>query len=450
MISVWPKVKLHTLYNGLYDGPHATPKESDIGAIFLGIKNVTEDGRLDLSEIRYIAEEDFGKWTKRVVPRKDDIVFSYEATLHRYAKIPENFRGCLGRRMALIRANKSVVNIDYLFNYFLGPIWRAEVEKYILSGATVDRIPLTNVPNFEVSLPPLEIQNKIAAILSAYDDIIENNLHRIKLLEEMAQITYEEWFVRMKFPGYENATIDSETDLPEGWLKQDLNSNISIKHGYAYKGEYFTELETNRVLLTPGNFKIGGGLKLDKVKYYDDQAESPKDYVLSRHDLLVTMTDLSKMADTLGYPLLVPSSDAKVFLHNQRLGKIQPVGQDCFPKYFYYMLFKDQNYRGFVIGSSSGATVKHTSPSRILAFKPKLPPLDGDLIAQFDAFAKPILEVIDNLSHKNELLSEAHDILLPRLMTGMIEVDKVELPEALLSRIETNNQAQATEASIAT
>ncbi|EKO3548521.1 restriction endonuclease subunit S [Vibrio fluvialis] len=439
MIPVWPKVKLKTLYLGLYDGPHATPKESDTGAIFLGIKNVTEDGRLDLTEIRHIAEEDLGKWTKRVTPKKDDIVFSYEATLHRYARIPNEFRGCLGRRMALIRADKKKVNIDFLFSYFLSPLWRAEVERHILSGATVDRIPLTNVPDFELFLPPLEAQNKIAAILSAYDELIENNLERIKLLEEMAQITYEEWFVRMKFPGHEEIEIDSNTGLPQEWKEQDLNTSISIKHGYAYKGEFFCADQTNRVLLTPGNFRIGGGIKLDKVKYYDESAESPRDYLLKQHDLLVTMTDLSKKADTLGFPLLVPSSDTRTYLHNQRLGKVLPVGGLGFPKYFYYMLFKDEGYRAFVVGSATGATVKHSSPSKILAYKPKLPPLDGELIFKFNDLIGPIFETIDLLMKESELLKEARDILLPRLMTGIIDIEKVELPEALLERINKQN-----------
>lgn len=78
---------------GIYDGPHATPKEADDGPIFLGIKNVTPQGALDFSDIRYISEADYPKWTKRVVPQEDDIVFSYEATLHRYAIIPKGFRG---------------------------------------------------------------------------------------------------------------------------------------------------------------------------------------------------------------------------------------------------------------------------------------------------------------------------------------------------------------------
>lgn len=91
---------------GIYDGPHATPPESTEGPIFLSIDNVTDEGRLDLSKVKLISERDFPKWTRRVTPKKDDIVFSYEATLHRYAILPDGFRGCLGRRMALVRPNQ--------------------------------------------------------------------------------------------------------------------------------------------------------------------------------------------------------------------------------------------------------------------------------------------------------------------------------------------------------
>jgi type I restriction enzyme, S subunit len=85
------RVPIESLYLGLFDGPHATPKQSADGPIFLGIGNLTEDGSLDLTDIRHIAEEDFGTWTKRVVPQAGDIVFTYEATLNRYAIIPQGF-----------------------------------------------------------------------------------------------------------------------------------------------------------------------------------------------------------------------------------------------------------------------------------------------------------------------------------------------------------------------
>ena len=146
---------------GIYDGPHATPKETNEGPIFLGIQNVSSWGTLDFSEIRHISEQDYPKWTRRIVPQENDIVFSYEATLHRYALIPKNFYGCLGRRMALIRPNPDRVHPRFLHYYFLTPVWRAVVESNIISGATVDRIPLIRFPDFEVCLPKIIEQKRL-------------------------------------------------------------------------------------------------------------------------------------------------------------------------------------------------------------------------------------------------------------------------------------------------
>lgn len=147
---------------GIYDGPHATPAESPDGAVFLGIRNTTENGRLDMSEIRHVAERDLPKWTKRVTPSPGDVVLTYEATLHRYAIIPEGFRGCLGRRVALIRPNPRMVDGRYLLYYFLSRRWRAVVDSYVITGATVDRIPIEKLPDFPVVLPDLPVQQRMA------------------------------------------------------------------------------------------------------------------------------------------------------------------------------------------------------------------------------------------------------------------------------------------------
>lgn len=215
---------------GIFDGPHATPKESEEGPIFLGIGNVTRDGRLDLSEIRHVSEQEFPSWTRRVTPQRDDVVFSYEATLHRYARIPENFRGCLGRRMALVRVDRTKVDPRFLLYYFLSPQWRRVIEGNVISGATVDRIPIKRFPSFPVSIPRLEQQKEISDILDAYDSLIENNRRRIRLLEQASRLIYQEWFVRFRFPGHEHTRISN--GAPEGWQIRALGDILTLKRGY--------------------------------------------------------------------------------------------------------------------------------------------------------------------------------------------------------------------------
>ncbi|HJH79487.1 MAG TPA: restriction endonuclease subunit S [Clostridiales bacterium] len=224
----WNKVPIKTICKGIYDGPHATPPESSSGAVFLGIPNFI-NGQLDLSNIRYISEQDLPKWTKRVTPQPNDIVFSYEATLNLYAIIPKGFWGCLGRRMALIRVDEKKADYKFLYYHFYSTAWRSVIQEHTVTGATVDRIPLVSFPNFLVELPDLPTQRRIASILSAYDDLIENNRRQIKLLEEAAQRLYREWFVELRFPGHESVKVVD--GVPEGWMKVCLKDICETKTG---------------------------------------------------------------------------------------------------------------------------------------------------------------------------------------------------------------------------
>jgi type I restriction enzyme S subunit len=110
-------------------------------------------------------------------------------------------------------------------------------------------------------------------------------------------------------------------------------------------------------------------------------------------DLILTMTDLSQMGDTLGFPAFVPTLDGRSFLHNQRVGKVVPEGQ-FFPKHFLYCLFCDDRYRYHVVGAATGTSVKHTSPNRILSYITTLPSC-GELIASFEALVGPLFQQIN-------------------------------------------------------
>ena len=171
----WKIVEIKDICTGIYEGPHATPKESQTGGVYLGIPAICADGHINFINAKRIAEEDLPLWTKRVTPQEDDIVFTNEATLNLYAIIPAGFHGCLGRRLGLIRLNKELVNVKYLFYYFFSPEWRETISRNKVSGATVERILMTKFPHFPVKLPPIHIQNKIATILSSIDDKIALN-----------------------------------------------------------------------------------------------------------------------------------------------------------------------------------------------------------------------------------------------------------------------------------
>ena len=177
----------------------------------------------------------------------------------------------------------------------------------------------------------------------------------------------------------------------EEWKKCKIGDVVDIKHGFAFKGEFFSEEPTNNILLTPGNFRIGGGFKADKFKYYN--SDFPKEYILKPSDIIVTMTDLSKDGDTLGYSAIVPDYGQKKLLHNQRLGLLQ-FKRDDFDKMFMYWLMRTKPYQTFIVNSASGSTVKHTSPSRIKEFEFNYP----DIKTQHR-----IAEILSALDDKIEL-----------------------------------------------
>lgn len=371
---------------GFYDGPHATPKEASEGPIFLGIKNVTPEGRLDFSQIRHVSDDEFAKWTKRVTPQKDDIVFTYEATLHRYALIPEGFHGCLGRRMALMRPDTSKVYPRFLHYYCLSSAWRAEAEASVLSGATVDRIPLTKVPSFKVNFPDLTTQERIAAILSAYDDLIENNRRRIALLERAARLLYREWFVHFRFPGHETAKfVDG---LPEEWeIKQvkDLLLRLKAKpkirkDEYEQKGLY--------PCVDQGQSFVGG---------YTDKHEA-----IYRDELpLIVFGDHTRSLKYVDFPF-ARGADGTQIIHsnNDRLSQPQ----------FYFALIN--------VDLSNYAYARHFKFLK-----------DQEIIVPDEAIGLKFTEIVEksfaqikNLRGQIEQLTAARDLLLPRLMDGRIPV----------------------------
>lgn len=201
-----------------------------------------------------------------------------------------------------------------------------------------------------------------------------------------------------------------------------LSNFIKVKHGYAFKGDFITTEENNHVLVTPGNFNIGGGFKEQKCKYYT--GDIPSDYILSARDLIVTMTDLSKDGDTLGYGAFVPYSNERVYLHNQRIGLVKLLNDRLNIDYIYWYL-RSYEYHSRIVGSASGSTVKHTSPDRIC--EQLIPIPDDILIKQFSDILFKCNSIIMLNNEENHRLEKVRNTLLPKLMSGEIDVSEVRI-----------------------
>ena len=416
----WQIKTIDDIHRGFFDGPHATPTPSDDGPIFLGIKNITDSGHLDLSDIKHISESEYPKWTKRVTPKFGDIVFTYEATLNRYAIIPRGFRGCLGRRIALIRPNKNVIDTKYLFYYFFGNEWRRIVSENTISGATVDRIPLIKFPSFPILVPPLPTQKKIAAVLSAYDDLIENNARRIALLERMSEELYKEWFVRMRFPGHEKTRFVK--GIPEGWLSDNLKLGditvvVDCEHKTApIQDEGIPSIRTPNV--GKGYLQLDGVRRVSEETYHKWTRRAKPEYP----DLI-----LAREAP-VGNVALLPKG-LKVCL-GQRTVLIRPDTNLISPEFLNFLL---NSMNAYLVLLSTGATVGHLNVDDIRKLKlPFLPPLS--LQNQFSTILEKTNSLIYNVTNKNQLLRQTRDRLLTRLISGKLSVEDrdIAFPRSML------------------
>ena len=262
----WKKVPLGNLVE-IYDGPHATPKKTPNGPVFLGISNLAS-GRLDLKQTERLSEVDYLRWTRRVTPTPNDIVFSYETRLGEAAIIPRGLRACLGRRMGLLRPRDGAVDARFLLYAFLGEGFQNTLRSRTVHGSTVDRIPLTEMAEFPIYVPQaITEQRAIAHILGTLDDKIELNRRMNATLEAMARALFKSWFVdfdpvRAKMEGRDTGLPKDIADLfparlvrselgeiPEGWtvgtlgeISEVIDCLHSKKPGRMAKGKPLLQL----------------------------------------------------------------------------------------------------------------------------------------------------------------------------------------------------------------
>lgn len=261
-----------------------------------------------------------------------------------------------------------------------------------------------------MDFPEINTQRKIATILSAYDDLIENNLKRIQLLEEKAQLTYEEWFVRMKFPGYETTPIHEETGLPEGWEKKKLVECCQLTMGQSPKSEFYNDK--------------GKGLPFH---------QGVKDYGFRFPINSSWSTQGNRVAEekSILFSVRAPVGRLNVAIEKIILGRGLAAinhnkGWNSFLLYQLQKIFFEDNLMG------GGAIFSSVTKKDVQGIK--LIHATDKITKKFNDFATDIDDSIKNLTKQNHLLKEARDLLLPRLMTGMIDVDAIEhLTTALLS-----------------
>jgi len=280
----------------------------------------------------------------------------------------------------------------------------------------------SNFCAIKLNVPPLNAQRIIASILSGYDGLIENNLKRIKLLEEKAQLTYEEWFVKMRFPGFETAKFDTVTGLPEGWEKKTIGDICKASGGgtpsralddYWIDGDITwyspTDLsKANSLCVLDSSQKITElGLKKSSAR------------------LLDTNSFMMTSRATIGLFALIN----KPFTTNQGFINVTPINEFEKEYLLYNFKYRVEEFKGH----ATGATFPELSKSKFNALD-IIWPLEF-FLKQFNKITSVLHTQLFNLTEQNRLLKEARDILLPRLMSGMIDVDT--LSKQVVEEMET-------------
>ncbi|MFO7996425.1 MAG: restriction endonuclease subunit S [Dehalococcoidia bacterium] len=283
------------------------------------------------------------------------------------------------------------------------------------AGTGVPTLNRNHLDNVEIAVHDPNDQRKIAAILSAYDNLIENNTHRIKILEEMAQMIYREWFVNFRFPGHEKARmVESELRLiPDGWEVGTLNELVRIVSGFAFSSKEYV-VNGKYAIVTIKNIQDGVFMSDCNSRVDSVPPSMPEHCRLHTGDILLSLTG------NVGRTCLFYGEQ---HLLNQRVAKILP--REGIGKSFVYFTFRQDSLRRRLEMISTGVAQQNLSPINLGNLELILPPkhLLTDFCRTFDVFVEHILLLLIHTAN----LRQTRDLLLPRLISGEIDVENLDI-----------------------
>ncbi|MCK9440739.1 MAG: restriction endonuclease subunit S [Methanothrix sp.] len=334
-----------------------------------------------MNEFVYVSDSKVRKDLSSNLAKPGDLVFTQRGTLGQVAVIPDEGLSdsyVVSQSQMKLTVDGTKADRFFLYYYFSS---REAIERItnFVSSSGVPHINLTTLRSFEVPVPPLDIQKKIAAILSAYDDLIENNRRRIQLLEQAAQLLYREWFVRLRFPGHEHVRI--KDGVPEGWEKKPLGDLLTLQRGF--------DLPAN------------------------DREEGPYPIYAS-----TGINGFHKVAKVVG-PGVVTGRSGSLGTVMYVPGDFWPLNTALWVKEFKRVspLFALHLLSGMKLeqynGGAAVPTLNRNDVHRVETLCPS-----RNIMRLFDDCINPLYLQIETLERSIKLLAQARDLLLPRLMNG--------------------------------
>ncbi|MCR4328480.1 MAG: restriction endonuclease subunit S [Patescibacteria group bacterium] len=355
---------------------------------------------------RFIDEKTFHDFIRKYLKEKDVLVTLVGNGFGNVALAPKK-KSVIIQNTIGIRCGKGCLNEFLYYFLFFNKNKITELDR----GAAQPSVKVSDLLNIELSLPPIQVQESIVNHLSPYDDLIENNTRRIKILELMMQVIYTEWFVNYRFPNHEKIKmVDSGTEfgkIPEGWKICNLESILDIKSGHAFKGKDYVTTGLYRIITIKN---IHDGKFISDFNYIAEIPPKMPDHCrLNDGDILLSLTgNVGRVCIVYGENLLL----------NQRVGKIVP--KDAVYKSFVYSLFRSESFKKKLELLSNGVAQQNLSPVQTLNLKMVLPPIS--LVTEYENLVSALIDLGLNLNKQMDSLSNSKDALLSKLVTGNINI----------------------------
>lgn len=377
------KYKLSECCLSISDGDHLPPPKVDAGIPFITISDIDSSNRLNLDVKQFVPEEYYHNLKDIRKAQRNDILYSVVGSFGIPVIIKGNDRFAFQRHIAILRPDPTKVIPDYLFYIMKTYEFYMQADSVAI-GAAQRTISLTSLRNMTVELPSMDVQKKIASTLSRYDSLIDNYQKQIKLLEEAAQRLYKEWFVNLRFPGHESTKIVD--GVPEGWEKKKLGSIAPILTGK--KDANYGTLDGNYPFFTCSQEPI-------KAPSYSFDAEAV--LLAGNGDFNVKLYRGRFEAYQRTYVLIPSNADLLYVLYNSVAKNMVKLAN-----------------------GASGSTIKFLTKRMIENIDVLVP--TNTILNEYNSLRRKIQQDLENIKSQLRLLTESRDRLLPKLLSGEIEV----------------------------
>lgn len=430
--NIWPEKTLDEVCLKITDGAHHSPKSVDVGLPMASVKDLTRFG-LNLDTARRISTEDYQQLVRQgCQPLRGDVLIAKDGAtaLDTVCEIRTAVEAVLLSSVAILRPDPAEVTPSFLRYFLDSPTTRSSMKTAFTTGAAIPRVVLKDFKRATIKVPPLPTQRRIASILSAYDDLIENNTRRIAILEEMARNIYEEWFVRFRFPGHEQVKmVESELGaIPEGWRHHPLGDLLDHHIGggwgeetqsdefpvaaYVIRGTDIPDVRTSSLGRAPLRFHKESNFRSRKLLPRDivfEVSGGSKDQPVGRSVFLG-----NKLFSTTDQPLIC-ASFCRLIRANRSL-----IAPELLQLHFerIYENREIMKYQTQSTGITNFKFAVFLEKEHVL-----VPPTKVQ--DDFDRCVSPLLELAGTLGVKNLNLRATRDLLLPKLISGKIDVSNL-------------------------